>query len=259
MLLVLDIGNSNVSFGLFEGTGRAARLVGSWRAHTDPKLTGDEIYLAAEGFLGEHIDRVDGVSALSTVPALLRELRLMIPRYFPGRRALVVEPGVRTGVPLLVDNPKGVGADRVVNAVAAFQQCQGACVVVDAGTTTVVDAISAKGEFLGGAIAPGLAISVDALSHWAATIPKVELVRPKSVIGKSTVESLQSGVLFGFAGQVDGLVRRMMGEIGEARVVLTGGLAPLLVDELATPCAHEPALTLDGLRMVFERHIRSAR
>ncbi|EFV13223.2 type III pantothenate kinase [Segniliparus rugosus] len=262
MLLVFDIGNSNVSLGLFEGSGGSARLVDSWRVHTDPNLTGDEIYLAAEGFLGDRVDRIAGVAALSTVPALLRELRLMIPRHFAGRRSLVVEPGVRTGVPLLVDNPKGVGADRVVNALAAFHHRRTACVVVDVGTTTVVDAVSAKGEFLGGAIAPGMAISVDALSQWAATLPKVELTRPRSVIGKNTVESLQSGVLFGFAGQVDGLVRRMMAELSgekQPRVVLTGGLAPLLVDELDTPHEHEPALTLTGLRMVFERHARPNR
>ncbi|MGL6236827.1 MAG: type III pantothenate kinase [Segniliparus sp.] len=262
MLLVFDIGNSNVSLGLFEGAGGSARLVDSWRVHTDPKLTGDEIYLAVEGFLGERVDRVTGVAALSTVPALLRELRLMIPRHFAGRRSLMVEPGVRTGVPLLVDNPKGVGADRVVNALAAFHQFQTACVVVDMGTTTVVDAVSAKGEFLGGAIAPGMAISVDALAQCAAALPKVELTHPRSVIGKSTVESLQSGVLFGFAGQVDGLVRRMVAALEAPhppRVVLTGGLAPLLVDELDTPCAHDPWLTLTGLRMVFERHARAGK
>src|SRR5664280_1424575 len=180
----------------------------------------------------------------------------MCRHYFPQVPTVVVEPGVRTGVPILTDNPKEVGADRVVNALGAFHLYGGPTVVVDFGTATSFDAVSAKGEFLGGAIAPGVEISVDALGARGAQLLKVELARPRSVIGKNTVEALQSGILFGSAGQVDGVVRRMVAEMGEATTVLaTGGLAPLLIRECATINAHEPWLTLVGLRLVYARNV----
>src|SRR5207248_2963010 len=198
-----------------------------------------------------HADAITGISALSTVPAVLRELRVMLARYYPKLPKIVVEPGVRTGVPLLVDNPKEVGADRLANTLAAHHLHSTACVVVDFGTSTNVDAISARGEFLGGAFAPGIEISVDALASRAAALRKVELVPPRSVIGKNTVECLQSGILYGFAGQVDGLVKRIVkaltsAEPGPVAVLATGGLAPLVIEESETITEHVPDLTLLG-------------
>jgi type III pantothenate kinase len=249
VLLAVDIGNTNTVLGVFD----AETLVESWRVKTDARDTADELALAYRGLL--HDIPVDGVAACSTVPAVLGELRVMLSRYYPSLPALVVEPGVRTGVPLLYDNPKEVGADRIVNALAAHHLYGGPAVVVDFGTSTNFDVVSAKGEFLGGALAPGIEISIDALAARAARLVKVEVVRPRSVIGKSTVEALQSGILYGFAGQVDGLVRRIVAELGgRATVVATGGLAQLVIEESETIGEHEPDLTLIGLRMVYERN-----
>lgn len=255
MLLTIDVGNTNIVLGLYQG----AELIGDWRMRTDAQMTADELSLTVRGLLGSHADDVTGISALSTVPAVLRELRVMLGRYYARVPKVVVEPGVRTGVPLLVDNPREVGADRLVNTLAAHHLHKTACVVVDFGTSTNVDAISARGEFLGGAFAPGIEISVDALAERAAALRKVELVPPRSVIGKNTVECLQSGILYGFAGQVDGLVRRIVKELstdGEVAVLATGGLAPLVLNESDTITHHVPDLTLLGLRLVFERQHR---
>ena len=255
MLLAIDVGNTNISLGLYSGPA----LIGDWRMRTDAQMTADELSLTMRGLLGTHADAVTGISALSTVPAVLHELRVMLARYYPRVPKVVVEPGVRTGVPLLVDNPREVGADRLVNTLAAHHLHPTACVVVDFGTSTNVDAISAKGEFLGGAFAPGIEISVDALASRAAQLRKVELVAPRSVIGKNTVECLQSGILYGFAGQVDGLVRRIVKELshdGDVAVLATGGLAPLVVAESETITEHRPDLTLLGLRLAYERQTR---
>ncbi|MET8994446.1 type III pantothenate kinase [Amycolatopsis sp. Hca4] len=257
MLLTVDVGNTNIVLGLWSGR----ELVGDWRMRTDARMTADELALTVRGLLGPHADAVTGISALSTVPAVLRELRVMLGRYYAGVPKIVVEPGVRTGVALLVDNPKEVGADRLVNTLAAHHLHNTACVVVDFGTSTNVDAISARGEFLGGAFAPGIEISVDALALRAAALRKVELVPPRSVIGKNTVECLQSGILYGFAGQVDGLVRRIVRELApggteKVAVLATGGLAPLVLDESETITDHVPELTLLGLRLAYERNIR---
>ncbi|MDS0133662.1 MULTISPECIES: type III pantothenate kinase [unclassified Amycolatopsis] len=257
MLLTVDVGNTNIVLGLWSGTD----LVGDWRMRTDARITADELALTVRGLLGPHADAVTGISALSTVPAVLRELRVMLGRYYARIPKIVVEPGVRTGVALLVDNPKEVGADRLVNTLAAHHLHSTACVVVDFGTSTNVDAISARGEFLGGAFAPGIEISVDALALRAAALRKVELVPPRSVIGKNTVECLQSGILYGFAGQVDGLVRRIVRELSpggteKVAVLATGGLAPLVLDESETITDHVPELTLLGLRLAYERNIR---
>ncbi|KAA9154956.1 type III pantothenate kinase [Amycolatopsis acidicola] len=254
MLLAIDVGNTNIVLGLFQGE----RLVGDWRMRTDAQMTADELSLTMRGLLGSYADEVTGISALSTVPAVLRELRVMLGRYYADVPKVVVEPGVRTGVPLLVDNPREVGADRLVNTLAAHHLHESACVVVDFGTSTNVDAISAKGEFLGGAFAPGIEISVDALAARAAALRKVELVAPRSVIGKNTVECLQSGILYGFAGQVDGLVRRIVKELstdGPVAVLATGGLAPLVITESETITEHVPDLTLLGLRLAYERQL----
>ncbi|MFW0787524.1 type III pantothenate kinase [Gordonia sp. CPCC 206044] len=259
MLLTVDVGNTNIHLGLFTGAGDHATLVRDWRIHTDPNLTSDELALLIRGLIGSDIEQVTGVAALSTVPSLLRELRVMVPRYFSGAHHVLLEPGVRTGVPLLVDNPKEVGTDRVANALAAQHNYPDApAIVVAFGTATVVDAVSAKGEFLGGAIAPGVNLAVQALSEHTVTVRRVELMPPRSVLGKNTVEALQSGILYGFAGQVDGLVDRVRDTIpdfdaDDVTVVATGFLAPLMFSECETLTAHHPYLTLDGLRLVHER------
>lgn len=198
---------------------------------------------------------VTGIALCSTVPSVLHELRPMLSTFFSDIPVVIVEPGTKTGVPILTDNPKEVGADRIVNTLAAHQQFGGPCIVVDFGTSTNLDVVSAKGEFLGGALAPGIDISLEALSNRAAQLRKVEVVRPRSPIGKNTVEALQSGAVFGFAGQVDGLVDRIIEEIGPVTaVVATGGLASVVIGESETITHHDPDLTLTGLRMVFERN-----
>ena len=254
MLLTIDVGNTNTVLGIFEGK----ELVRSWRVKTDPRNTSDELWLQF-GSLVADFD-ITGLAICSTVPATLRELRTMIISYFPDIRATIVEPGIKTGVPLLVDNPKEIGADRIVNTLAAHTLYpHGPAIVVDFGTSTNLDVVSDKGEFLGGAIAPGIEISVDALAARAAQLRKVELIRPRSVIGKNTVEALQSGTIFGFAGQVDGLVHRITTELkdtyaGSPSVIATGGLAPLVLGISETIGFHEPNLTLIGLRLIHERN-----
>jgi type III pantothenate kinase len=251
VLLCVDIGNTNISLGLYRGD----ELVHDWRMRTDARMTADELALGMRGMLGPLADQVTGVSALSNVPAVLRELRVMLGRYYGDVPRIVVQPGVRTGVPLLVDNPKEVGGDRLVNTMAAHYLFDTACVVVDLGTVTNIDVSTTKGEFLGGAFLPGVAVSIDALAASGAQLRRVEVRRPRSVIGKNTVECLQSGILYGYAGQVDGLVRRMTAELpGPVTVIATGGLAPLVVGEAETIEHHVPELTLLGLRLVYERN-----
>ncbi|MQA63757.1 MAG: type III pantothenate kinase [Actinophytocola sp.] len=259
MLLTVAVRDTTIVFGLYTGRGDAAELVRDWRMRTDSRLTADELALTMRGMLGDAAEDVSGLSALSTVPAVRRELRAMFRRYYPNTPKVIIEPGVRTGVPLLVDSPKEVGPDRLVNALAAHRlHPDRPCVVVDFGTATVVDAVSARGEFLGGAFAPGIEISLDALASRAASLRTVELVRPRSVIGKTTVECLQSGILYGFAGQVDGLVTRVCRELsddGDIEVIATGALASLVLDESDTITEHRPDLTLLGLRLAYERNI----
>ncbi len=189
----------------------------------------------------------------SGVPRVTAALREMTERYF-GYPPLVLEPGIRTGMPILYDNPKEVGADRIANAVAAYDLYGGPSIVVDFGTANTIEAISAKGEYLGGAIFPGIEISMDALFGRAAALRRVELVPPRHVIGKSTVESIQSGAVYGFSGQVDALVDRFQAELGECTVIATGGLAEPIIPHSRTIQHHEPWLTLQGLRIVFERN-----
>ena len=224
MLLAIDVGNTTTVLGVFDGP----ELIEHWRIATEARRTSDELALLLHGLLGESaaVPRITGIACCSTVPAVLHQVREMCQRWFADLPAVIVEPGVRTGVPILMDNPKEVGSDRIVNTLAAFTLHGGPAVVVDFGTSTNFDVVSAKGEFLGGALAPGIEISVDALAGRAAQLRKVELVRPRSVIGKNTVEALQSGILFGFAGQIDRIVD-----------------------------VHEPWLTLIGLRLVFGRNV----
>ncbi|MEP9394734.1 type III pantothenate kinase [Gordonia sp. VNQ95] len=264
MLLTIDVGNTNTHIGVFAGTGAHATLVNDWRLHTEPDRTADELALLIKGLLGADIEQVTSVSALSIVPSLLRELRVMVARYFDNPHNVILEPGVRTGVPLLVDNPKEVGTDRVANCLAAHHIYGGPAIVVACGTATVVDAVSVKGEFLGGAIAPGVNLGVEALSEHTVTVRKVELMPPRSVLGKNTVEALQSGILFGFAGQIDGLVERVRSTVpgfdgDDVAVVATGFLAPLMFDECRTLTVQHPHLTLEGLRLVHERAKQQSR
>ncbi|MEY4323771.1 MAG: type pantothenate kinase [Actinomycetota bacterium] len=251
MLLAIDVGNTNTVLGLFDNE----TLIHSWRITTDSRTTADELALKFEGLLADR-PKIDGIAVCSTVPAVLRELRTMLNRYYPDVRHVFVEPGTKTGVPILTDNPKEVGADRIVNTLAAFELYGGPAIVVDFGTSTNLDVVSAKGEFLGGALAPGVEISIDALASRAAQLRKVELTRPKHVIGKNTVEALQSGAIYGFAGQVDGLVERIQDELGGqvTAVIATGGLAGIVVPESRTITDHDPDLTLHGLRLVYARN-----
>jgi type III pantothenate kinase len=275
VLLCIDVGNTQTALALYpqgpdDDPGPAGgRPAARWtaRVRTERRATADELALTVRGMLGPLLGEVDGVAALSTVPALLRELRGMLDKHFAGVGHVLVEPGVRTGVPLLVDNPKEVGADRVVQALAAHEQVGGPCVVVVFGTSTTVDAVSASGEFLGGAIAAGVAISAEALAARAAGLRPVELVAPRSALGRSTVESMQAGLVLGAAAMVDGLVTRLSADIvakdadGRApvAVVASGGLAPLVAPECTTVTHHVPDLALQGLRSVFLRVRAAAR
>lgn len=253
MLLTIDVGNTNTVLGMFDGE----ELAASWRIKTDARSTADEIALTFRGLLEDHAP-VTGIALCSTVPAVLREMRIMLAKYFANIETVIVEPGTKTGVPVLTDNPKEVGTDRIVNTVAAFALYGGPSIVVDFGTSTNLDVVSAKGEFIGGALAPGIEISLDALASRAAALRKVELIRPRAAIGKNTVEALQSGALYGFAGQVDGMVERISEELDHVTAVIaTGGLASIVIDESRTITHHEPDLTLIGLRLVFERNTSS--
>jgi type III pantothenate kinase len=257
MLLAIDVGNTHTVLGLFDGDVVAEH----WRIATDARRTADELAVVMHGLVAQRtpIEVVSGVALCSTVPSVLHEMREMCRRYYRDVPAVVVEPGVRTGVPVLTDNPKEVGADRIVNALAAAHLYGGPAIVVDFGTATTFDAVSVRGELLGAAIAPGIEISVDALARRGAQLRMVEIARPRSVIGKNTVEALQAGILFGFAGQVDGMVARMAAELADdpddVTVVATGGLAPLVLEESRAIDVHEPWLTLIGLRLVYQRNV----
>ncbi len=258
MLLAMDVGNSQTVLGLFDGD----QLLEHWRVGTDYRRTADEWAVVLQGLIGSsallgHND-VDGLALCCSVPAVQLEMRQMFRRHYGDVPAVIVEPGVKTGVPIRMDNPKEVGSDRIINALAAVRLYGGPSVVVDFGTATTFDAISPKGEYAGGAISPGIDISVEALSRRGAQLHMVEITKPRSVVAKNTTEALRSGIVYGFAGQVDGIVDRMVQELTddahEATVVATGGLAPLVVDECETVDVHEPSLTLVGLRLVFERN-----
>jgi type III pantothenate kinase len=255
MLLAIDIGNTNIVLGVFDG----ARLVHSWRLQTLRERTADELGLLVDGlFAHSQIDRVKirGVILGSVVPPLTPTMATMTQRYF-GVAALIVEPGVNTGMPILYDHPSEVGADRIVNAVAAFEKFgKGAnrpLIVVDFGTATTFDAITAKGEYLGGAICPGVQISADALFQRAARLPRIDVKKPARIVGRTTVGAMESGLFYGYVGMVEGLVRRMSDELGGgALCIATGGLAEVIAPETAVIEHVDPDLTLNGLRMVWE-------
>ncbi len=254
-LLAADIGNSHTVLGLLDDGVVSA----DWRISTDDRRSADEWAVLLRGLVGDAIDDVDGIAVCSTVPAVLHEWREMLPRHFPDIVAVVVEPGVRTGIPVLTDNPREVGSDRIINALAAATEYGGPAIVVDfGGTATTFDVVSAQGQYVGGAISPGIELSLEALGRRGAQLRKVELVRPRTVIAKNTVEALQSGMVFGVAAQVEGIVARMIVELDVApddvRVIATGYLADLVVDECRCFTHRAPWLTLRGLELVFERN-----
>ena len=253
-LLAADIGNSHTFIGLLDGE----EVTAHWRVNTDERRTADEWSVLLRGLLAERADDVDGVAVCATVPAGLHEWREMLEHHFGDVTAIVVEPGVRTGIPVLMDNPREVGTDRIVNSLAAATLHGGPAIVVDFGTATTYDVVNRAGQYVGGAISPGIEISLEALGRRGAQLRKVELARPRSVIAKNTVEALQSGMIVGVAAQVEGLVARMIAELDESpddvTVISTGHLAAILVDDCNCFSVHSPWLTLQGLRLVFERN-----
>jgi type III pantothenate kinase len=254
-LLAADIGNAHTVLGLLED----GEVTAHWRVSTNEHRTSDEWGVLLRGLLGRLGDAVTGVAVCATVPSVLNAWREMLTAQFPDAALVIVEPGVRTGVPIVVDNPREVGSDRIINALAAASDHSGPAIVVDfGGTATTFDVIDAAGRYVGGAITPGIEISLDALSRGGAQLRMVELVRPRSVIGKNTVEALQSGMVFGVASQVEGMVERLVAALGvehdEVTVIATGHLAPLVLDECRCFTVHSPWLTLRGLGLVHARN-----
>jgi type III pantothenate kinase len=256
MLLAIDVGNTQTVVGIFESVDNDT-LLEHWRLSTVTERTADEYALLIVQFLNLAnltLKDITGIAYSSSVPQVTSEIRQSSNRWLKVP-LIVVEPGVKTGMPILYDNPKEVGADRITNAVAAYERFKGPTIVVDLGTATTFDAISKNGEYLGGAITPGIQISMEALFKEAAALRSVELVEPKRAIGKSTVESLQSGAIYGFVSQVDGICERFEEELGKSTVVATGGLAVLVTGLSKKIKFHDPWLTLHGLRIIFSRNI----
>ncbi len=256
MLLVVDVGNTQTHFGVFSDG--ATDVAEHWRFSTVRDSTGDELGAALANLLelrGLSFAELKASIVSSTVPQLSEQWTVMAERYL-SQTMLVVGPSIRTGMPIRIDNPHEVGADRLVNAVAAYDRLQCACVVVDFGTAITYDCVSESGEYLGGIITPGAEISLDALYDRAAKLPKVEVAEPRSLIGKSTVDAIRSGIAFGYAGQVEGIVRRLRNELGpDIKVILTGGLARVVVPFIRESIDEvDDLLTLTGLRLIWERN-----
>ena len=253
MLCVIDVGNTHTVLGLYRDT----ELVNKWRLRTDSKRTSDEWGLALKNLfdLAElDLKEVRSAAISSVVPQAVFSITRAVKRYF-GITPLVVGPGVKTGLAIRYESPREVGADRVVNAVAAYAAEQAACIVVDFGTATTFDCLSANGEYLGGAIAPGIAAALDSLVEKTAKLPRVEIDKPRNVLGRNTVESIQSGILFGYVSLVDGLVLRLKEEMGgEVKVIATGGFASTIAGESKTIERVDPDLTLEGLRLIHQRN-----
>ncbi len=247
MLLAIDVGNTQTVIGLFDGE----ELGEHWRVATESERTGDELGLLLRGLVD--LDALEGVVLSSTVPSLLRAYEEAAER--AGVTLLVLGPGTRTGIPVRYDDPREVGPDRIANAVAALERYGAPCIVVDFGTSTNFDVVSSEGEYVGGVLAPGIEVSMEALSARAARLFSVDFSEPATVIAKNTAASLQSGLVYGFAGQVDGIVERIRGELGvDAQTIATGGLADLIVPHARTLERVDPFLTLEGLRLVWERN-----
>jgi type III pantothenate kinase len=254
MLLAVDIGNTETTIGVFDGED----LVQTWRLATQPQRTGDELLLLINSFLRlGRLPRdadISGCAVSSVVPAATLAMREMVPHYF-DLEPVIVEPGVKTGMPIKIDNPKEVGADRICDAVAAFEMFDGPCISVDLGTATTFDAVSENGEYVGGAIAPGLAISANALVSRTAQLRLVEFTRPNRVIGKSTAEAIQSGIVIGYSCLIDGMIDLFAKELGgDTKTVITGGLAEVMAPNLERVDEIDPWLVLKGLRIIYERN-----
>jgi type III pantothenate kinase len=253
VILVVDVGNTNIVLGLYQ----ERMLTHHWRLSTNRSSTVDEYGVLISNLFqlaGVRAEQIDGVILSCVVPPLMNTLEQLFVKYV-GQEALVVGPGIKTGLNIRYENPKEVGADRIVNAVAGIEQYGTPLVVVDFGTATTFDYIDASGSYLGGAIVPGIGISTEALYQKAAKLPRIELTKPKTVIGRNTVSAMQSGIIYGYAGQVDGIVRRICKEFNvQPRVIATGGLAELIAGETETIEKVDPLLTLEGLRIVYERN-----
>lgn len=253
MLLVFDIGNSNIVLGTYEGK----KLLRHWRISTDRQKTGDEYGMLINNlfrFQGIRMSDVTAIIISSVVPPLVVPLAKMCERYF-RLRPLIVGPGIKTGIKLKYENPREIGADRIVNSVGAYEQFGGPLIVVDIGTATTFDIVAGNGDYLGGVIAPGISISSEALFQRAAQLPRVALVTPRTIICRNTVTAMQAGVIFGFVGQIDEIVRRIKAEMREdMRVIATGGLAKMISRESKTIDKVDNFLTLTGLRVLYERN-----
>ncbi|TFE24107.1 type III pantothenate kinase [Cohnella luojiensis] len=253
MILVVDVGNTNIVLGLYQGR----ILSHNWRLSTNRSATVDEYGILISNLFqlaGVRADQIEGVILSSVVPPIMNTLEQLFTKYV-GKEALIVGPGIKTGLNIRYENPREVGADRIVNAVAGIEQYGTPLVVVDFGTATTFDYIDASGAYLGGAIVPGIGISAEALYQRAAKLPRIELSKPKTVIGRNTVAAMQAGIIFGYAGQVDGIVRRICKEFNvQPRVIATGGLAEMIAEESETIEKVDPLLTLEGLRIVYERN-----